>query len=76
MREAADKISAPQEELVVRQYRDHEGKPAAANEAITLARASRDYSELRAAEQLVADSENAKELAARIAASTFSFIFS
>jgi hypothetical protein len=66
LREAADKISAPQEELVVRQYRDHEGKPAAANEAITLARASRDYSELRAAEQLVADSENAKELAARI----------
>lgn len=66
LREAAEKISNPPDEVVVRKYSDHEGKPAAANEAVTLTRASRDYAGILAAEKLAAESENSKQLAARI----------
>jgi hypothetical protein len=66
LREAAEKISAPPDEVVVRKYSDHEGKPAAANEAVTLSRASRDYAGILAAEKLAAESESSKQLAARI----------
>lgn len=66
LREAAEKISAPPDEVVVRKYSDHEGKPAAANEAVTLSRASRDYAGILAAETLAAESESSKQLAARV----------
>ncbi|WP_244622389.1 hypothetical protein [Bradyrhizobium ivorense] len=52
--------------MVVRQYLDAAGKPAAANEAVTLQRASRDYAAAVAAEKLMAEGESAKELAARV----------
>ena len=66
LREAAEKISEQPEDLIVRQYRDAEGKPAAANEAVTLKRASRDYAAAVAAEKLIADGEDAERLAERV----------
>ena len=66
LREAAEKISAQPDEVVVRKYSDHEGKPAAANEAVTLSRASRDYAGILAAEKLAAESESSEQLAARV----------
>lgn len=66
LREAADKISEQPESVVVRQYRDAEGKPAAANEAVTLRRASRDYAAAVAAEKLIADGEGAERMAERV----------
>lgn len=66
LREAAEKLSKPQDAVVVRQYLDHDGNPAAANEAVTLARASQDYASATAAERLVAESASADELAARV----------
>lgn len=66
LREAAERISEPPEEVVVRQYRDAEGKQAAANEAVTLGRASRDYAAAVAAEKLMAEGDDAKELAERV----------
>ncbi|WP_342712170.1 hypothetical protein AAFG13_12510 [Bradyrhizobium sp. B124] len=66
LREAAEKISEQPEDVVVRQYRDAEGKPAAANEAVTLKRASRDYAAAVAAEKLTADDEDAERLAERV----------
>src|SRR5690349_5426510 len=56
LREAADKISTPRDEVVVREYRDQNGKPAAATEAVTLERASRDYASAVAAEKLIVES--------------------
>ena len=66
LREAAEKISEQSGDVVVRQYRDAEGKPAAANEAVPLSRASRDYAAAVAAEKLIADSEGADRLAERV----------
>lgn len=66
LREAADHMAEPRDELVVRQYCDTEGKPAAANEAVTLSRAARDYAGVVAAERLAAVTESAEELAARV----------
>ncbi|MGY4159045.1 hypothetical protein ACVINW_004887 [Bradyrhizobium sp. USDA 4461] len=66
LREAAEKISDQPENVVVRQYRDAEGKPAAANEAVTLRRASRDYAAAVAAEKLIAEGEDAEWLAGHV----------
>lgn len=66
LREAAERLSDPPDELVVREYRDGEGKPVAANEAITLERAGRDYAGLIAAERLAAEADNSEELAAHV----------
>lgn len=66
LREAAERISEEPEDVVVRQYRDAEGKPAAPNEAVTLRRASRDYAAAVAAEKLIADGEDAERLAERV----------
>ncbi|GKQ52878.1 hypothetical protein [Bradyrhizobium sp. Ce-3] len=66
LREAAERISEQPENVVVRQYRNAEGKPAAANEAVTLRRASRDYAAAVAAEKLIADGEDAERLAERV----------
>ena len=43
--EAAEQRSNSRETPVVRRYLDGSGKPVAANEAVTLARAGRDYAE-------------------------------
>lgn len=66
LREAAESISEQPEDVVIRQYRDAEGKPAAANEAVTLRRASRDYAAAVAAEKLTADGQSAERLAERV----------
>ncbi len=66
LRDAADQRSIPQDEVVVRQYTDASGKPAARQEAITLDRASRDYASATAAERLTAQDQSSEALAARI----------
>lgn len=66
LREAADRRSDSQPKVVVRQYTDAEGKPAAANEAVTLARAARDYATATSSDRQLAESESSEALAARI----------
>lgn len=66
MRAAADRRSDSQPKTVVRQYTDAEGKPAAANEAVTLARAARDYASATADDRQTAENESTEALAARI----------
>lgn len=66
LRDAADHLSDSQPEVVVRQYTDAEGKPAAANEAVTLARAARDYATATAGDRRTAEGESSEALAARI----------
>jgi hypothetical protein len=66
LREAADRRAIAQPEVVVRQYTNSEGKPAAANESVTLARAARDYASATAGDRQVAESESSEALAASI----------
>jgi hypothetical protein len=66
LREAAERRSGPRDEIVVRQYAGPGGKPAAANEAVTLERAGRDYAHAIAADKAAAESETSSELAARV----------
>lgn len=66
LREAAEQRAGPPDEIVARGYFDRDGEPAAANEAVTLERASRDYAGVTSAEKLVAENETAKALAARV----------
>ncbi|WP_441237482.1 hypothetical protein [Bradyrhizobium sp. 930_D9_N1_4] len=66
LRDAADRRSDTQPDIVVRQYTDAEGKPAAANEAVTLARAARDYAGAAAGDRQTAEIESSEALAARI----------
>src|SRR4051812_11124836 len=66
LREAAEQRAGPRNEIVAREYIDDNGEPAAANEAITLDRAGRDYAGALAAEQLVSEYETSETLAARI----------
>jgi hypothetical protein len=66
LREAAEQRAGLPDEIVARGYFDGNGEPAAANEAITLERASRDYAGVTSAEKLVAENETAKALAARV----------
>ncbi len=66
LRDAADQLSDQQPKVVVRQYTDADGKPAAANEAVTLARASRDYASATAGDRQTAENESSEALAARI----------
>jgi hypothetical protein len=66
LRDAADRRSGPRDEGIVRRYTDQDGKPVAANEAITLERAGRDYARATTAERLVAENETSKALAARV----------
>jgi len=66
LREAAAERDEAHNGAVVRQYLGPDGKPAAANEAITLERAGRDYASATAAERLVAESETSKALGARV----------
>lgn len=66
LRDAADQLSDQQPKAVVRRYTDAEGKPAAANEAITLTRAARDYASATADDRRIAESESSEALAASI----------
>jgi hypothetical protein len=66
LREAAEQRSATPDPVIVREYRDDEGKPVAADEAITLARAARDYAGIAAAEKLISENESSEALAKRI----------
>lgn len=66
LRDVADQRSEAQPKVVIRQYTNAEGKPAAANEAVTLARAARDYASATAGDRQSAESESSEVLAARI----------
>jgi len=66
LREAAGERSVPQDDIVVRQYTDGSGKQASWAEAVTLARAARDYASVTAMERAVKESESSKSLAARV----------
>lgn len=66
LREAAAERGRTQEDVVVRAYNGPDGKPAAANEAISLSRASRDYAGATAAEKLLAESGRSMEFADRV----------
>jgi hypothetical protein len=66
LREAAERHAGPANEIVVRAYTDSDGKPVAANEAITLARAARDYADATTLDKFAVENESGKELAARV----------
>src|SRR5690349_6381553 len=66
LRDAADQLSDQQPRVVVRRYTDGEGKPAAANEAVTLTRAARDYASATTSDSQIAENESSEALAARI----------
>jgi hypothetical protein len=66
LHDAADQRADPQAEVVVRQYTNAEGKRAAANEAVTLSRAARDYASATASDRQAADGLSSDALAARI----------
>ena len=66
LRDAAERRADPPPEPIVREYRDRDGKVASQTEAITLARASRDYAGARAIERLVAEGKTSEALAARV----------
>lgn len=66
LRAAAEQRSGPPEEIVARVYLDDKGKPAPADEAITLDRAARDYASVTAADKFVVENESSKALAARV----------
>lgn len=64
LRDVADQRSESPPKVVVRQYTDAEGKAAAANEAVTLARAARDYANATAGDRQIAENESSEMLAA------------
>ncbi len=66
LRRAAEQLASEPEPVVVRGYLDANGEPAPQNEAVTLARASRDYADITTAERLVAETESSKTLAERV----------
>jgi hypothetical protein len=66
LREAAERRSDPRGEITVRGYVGPGGKPAAANEAVSVERAGRDYARGIAADKAAAEGETSAELAARI----------
>lgn len=66
LRDAAERRADQQAGLVIRQYTNAEGERAAANEAVTLSRAARDYASATASDRQVAESESSEALAARI----------
>jgi hypothetical protein len=66
LREAADQRAGSRDEVIVREYLDGNGKPIAANEAITLERAARDYASATSLDKLAAQNESGKALAARV----------
>jgi hypothetical protein len=61
LRQAANRRPVPHDEAVVREYTDASGQPAAANEAVTLERASRDYARAVAADKTAMQEETRTE---------------
>lgn len=66
LREAAEQRSGWRDDTNIRKYLDDNGRPVAANEAITLNRAGRDYASAIAAEKFVQENEASERLAARV----------
>lgn len=66
LREAAELRSGSNDDIVVREYIDDNGEPAAANETITLDRAARDYAGAASADKFAMENESSKALAARV----------
>jgi hypothetical protein len=66
LREAAQNRFGSPDDIIIRQYLDADGKPAAANEAVTLDRAGRDYARAVSADVAAMESETSKALAARV----------
>lgn len=66
LREASAQRTEATDDVTVRRYTGPDGGPAAPNEAVTLARASRDYADATAAERLIAESETSDALAERV----------
>src|ERR1700761_6680108 len=60
LRDAASQLSEDNQPVMVREYVDAEGKPAASNEAIALTRAERDHARVRAAEKPTSENEHAE----------------
>jgi hypothetical protein len=66
LREAAEQRAGSHDDVTVRQYIDSNGKPVAANEAVTLDRAGRDYARAAAADIAAMENETSTALAARV----------
>ncbi|MDP3076655.1 hypothetical protein [Bradyrhizobium sp.] len=66
LRAAAEQRGGPSDDIVAWAYVDDNGKPAPADEAITLDRAARDYASATAVDQFVVQNESSQALAARI----------
>jgi hypothetical protein len=66
LREAAERLAGPSDDIVVRKYLNQSGEPAAPNEATTLERAGRDYASATAVDKFTVKNESAKALAARV----------
>jgi hypothetical protein len=66
LRGAAAHLSTEADPVVVRGYLDGKGDVAPHDEAITLARAARDYADVTAAERLIAENDSSRKLAERV----------
>jgi len=66
LREAAEQRSGLSDEIVARGYIDENGEPSAANLAVTLDRAARDYASAISADKFTIENESSKALAARV----------
>jgi hypothetical protein len=66
LREAAEQRSGPRSEVVARGYTNGNGEPVAANEAITLERAARDYAKATAIDRFALENKSSEALAARV----------
>lgn len=66
LREAAAQRAEATDDVTVRGYTGPDGGPAAPNEAVSLARASRDYANATAVERLIAESETSRVLAEQV----------
>lgn len=66
LREAAEQRAGSPNGVTVRQYINSNGKPVAANEAVTLDRAGRDYARAAAADIAAMENQTSAALAARV----------
>jgi hypothetical protein len=66
LRQAAEQRAGSYDDATVREYIDSSGKPVAANEAVTLDRAARDYARAAAADIAALENETSTALAARV----------
>jgi len=71
LRRAGERIAQPTQQPVTRAYLDAEGKPADPNEAITLERAARDYSNAVNADTIIGESHTSDVVAAEVDAARY-----